>query len=140
MRLYSAARALEDRRAWSDAVALLQEAPKLDPDSIAIARRLSRIYIGALGRPDLASNTASGCLPSIPATPRRCPSWSTIIRKNDPPGAEALLERGSGQPQARRARAGAAAGRFELGELYSGRLHQIDKAADAFAKVIGRAR
>ena len=54
VRLYSAARALEDQRAWSDAVTLLQEALKLDPDSIAIARRLSRIYVGALGRPDLA--------------------------------------------------------------------------------------
>ena len=54
VRLDSAARGLEDRRAWSDAVALLQEALKLDPGSIAVARRLSRIYIGALGRPDLA--------------------------------------------------------------------------------------
>ena len=25
---------------------------------------------------------------------------------------------------------------FELGKLYSGRLHQIDKAADAYAKVL----
>ena len=54
VRLYIAGRALEDRRAWTDAVSLLQEALKLEPDSIAVARRLSRIYIGALGRPDLA--------------------------------------------------------------------------------------
>ena len=54
VRLYSAGRALEDRRAWTDAVAVLQEALKLEPDSIAVARRLCRIYIGALGRPDLA--------------------------------------------------------------------------------------
>src|SRR5579875_1912962 len=53
-RLYTAARALEDRGLWTDAVALLQEASKLDPDSVAIARRLGKIYIGALGRPDLA--------------------------------------------------------------------------------------
>src|ERR1017187_3898182 len=43
VRLYIAGRALEDRRAWTDAVSLLQEALKLEPDSIAIARRLSRI-------------------------------------------------------------------------------------------------
>ncbi len=49
VRLYSAARALEDRRQWTDAVALLQEALKLDPDSVAIARRLGRIYVGCPG-------------------------------------------------------------------------------------------
>src|SRR5579883_458235 len=54
-RLYTAARGLEDRGLWTDAVALLQEALKLDPDSVAIARRLSKIYIGALGRPDLGN-------------------------------------------------------------------------------------
>src|SRR5438067_2023061 len=40
VRLYSAARALEDQRRWSDAVALLQQAATRDPDSLAIARRL----------------------------------------------------------------------------------------------------
>ena len=45
-----AARALEDRKAFAEAVNLLQEANKLDPDSVAIARRLSRLYIGALGK------------------------------------------------------------------------------------------
>ena len=54
VRLYSAGRRSEDRHEWTDAVAVLQEALKLEPDSIAVARRLSRIYIGALGRPDLA--------------------------------------------------------------------------------------
>ena len=49
-RLYAAARALEDQRSWPEAVALLQEAAKLDPESVAISRRLCRIYVGALGR------------------------------------------------------------------------------------------
>ena len=39
--------ALEDRGSYADAVALLQQAEKLDPGSLAILRRLSRIYIGA---------------------------------------------------------------------------------------------
>ena len=54
LRLYTAARALEDQRSFSEAVALLQQAQKLDPESVAITRRLSRIYLGALGTPDLA--------------------------------------------------------------------------------------
>ena len=54
MRLYSAARALEDRGSFGEAVALLQQAQKLDPESVAIIRRLSRIYLGTLGKPDQA--------------------------------------------------------------------------------------
>ena len=67
LRLFGAARALEDRRQWSDAAALLQEALKIDPDSVAIARRLSRIYVGALARPDLAVQYSKRVLAAEPS-------------------------------------------------------------------------
>src|SRR4051812_44273551 len=38
VRDYSAARALEDQRAWSESIALLEEALKLEPESVAILR------------------------------------------------------------------------------------------------------
>ncbi len=43
LRDFSTARALEDQRAWSDAIALLEDALKLEPDSVSILRRLSRL-------------------------------------------------------------------------------------------------
>ena len=91
VRLYSTGRALEDRRAWTDAVALLQEALKLEPDSIAVARRLSRIYIGALGRADLAVEYGKRVLAAEPGDSETLSQLVEYYRRNDPPGAEALL-------------------------------------------------
>src|SRR5262249_49180894 len=94
LRLFSAARALEDQRAWSDAVALLREAAKLDPDSIAISPRLSRIYIGALGRPDLALQYGRQVLAIEPGdtdTLCRLVDYYNAPPRNDLAGAESLL-------------------------------------------------
>ena len=90
--MYIAGRALEDRRAWTDAVSLLQEALKLEPDSIAVARRLSRIYIGALGRPDLAVEYGKRVLAAEPGDSETLSELVEFYRKNDPPAAEALLK------------------------------------------------
>src|SRR5262249_2638188 len=90
VRLYSAARALADQRPWSDALALLQQAATLDPDSLAVARRLSRIYIGALGRPDLALQYGRRVLalqPDDTETLSRLVDFFTV--RNDSAGAEA---------------------------------------------------
>ena len=136
VRLYIAGRALEDRRAWTDAVALLQEALKLDPDSIAVARRLSRIYIGALGRPDLALEYGKRVLAAEPGDSETLSQLVEFYRKNDPPGAEALLNGVLANPKLDAHAAGRLLAHYELGRLYSGRLHQTDKAASAFAKVL----
>ncbi len=136
MRLYSAARALEDRRAWSDAVALLQEALKLDPDSLAIARRLSRIYIGALGRPDMALQYGKRVLAIEPGDTETLSQLVDYYKKNDPPGAEAILNEVLANPKLDAHAPGRLLADFELGKLYSGRLHQTEKAAEAFAKVL----
>ena len=93
VRLYIAARALEDQRAWSDAVVLLQEAAKLDPDSIAIARRLCRIYVGALGRPELALHYGRRVLAIDPGDTDTLIRLVDYYKKNDPASAEGLLTR-----------------------------------------------
>jgi len=136
VRLYSAARALEDQRAWSDAVALLQEALKLDPDSIAVARRLIRIYVGALGRPELALQYGKRVLAIEPGDTDTLTQLVDYYKKNDPAGAEGLLNEVLANPKLDAHAPARLLAECELGKLYSGRLHQPSKAADAFAKVL----
>jgi tetratricopeptide (TPR) repeat protein len=136
VRLYSAARALEDQRAWSDAVILLQEAAKLDPDSLAVARRLCRIYVGALGRPELALQYGKRVLSIDPGDTNTLTRLVDYYTKNDPIAAEELLKEVLANPKLDAHAPGRLLAEFELGKLYSGRLRQIDKAADAYAKVL----
>jgi len=141
VRLYSAARALEDVRRWADAVALLQEASKLDPDSVPIARRLSKIYIGAMGRPELAVQYGRKVLalePGDTETLGRLFDYFMQVdpAKSDSASAEALLKEVLANPKLDAHAAGRLLAEFELGKLYSSRLRQFDKAADAYAKVI----
>ena len=89
---------------------VLQEALKLEPDSIAVARRLSRIYIGALGRPDLALEYGKRVLAAEPGDSETLSQLVEYYRKNDPPGAEVLLNEVLANPKLERARAGSAAG------------------------------
>ncbi len=137
LRLFGEARALEDRRQWSDAAALLQEALKVDPDSVAIARRLSRIYVGALGRPDLAVQYSKRVLAAEPS------DSDTLTRlvdfynqRNDSASALALVQEVLANPKLDAHAPGRLMAEFELGTLYAGPLHDVGKAADAFAKVI----
>ncbi len=136
VRLYSAARALEDRHEWKDAVSLLQQAIKLDPSSIAVARRLSRIYIGALGRPDLALEYGKRVLAVEPGDSETLTHLVEFYKKNDPAAALVLLNEVLANPKLEAHAFGRLLAQSELGKLYSGRLHQTDKAADAYAKVL----
>lgn len=138
-RLYAAARALEDRGSYNDAVALLQQAQKLSPDSLAILRRLSRIYIGALGRPDLAVEYGKKVLAIEPGD---TDTLSRLVdyynKKNDAPSTEAaekLLKNVLANPRLDTHSPGHLVAEDELGKLYS-RHNQIEKAADAFAQVL----
>jgi tetratricopeptide (TPR) repeat protein len=137
LRLYSSARALEDRGTYSDAVSLLQEAEKLDPESVSIARRLSRIYIGALGKPDLAVEYAKKVLA---VDPNDTDTLSRVVefynRKKDPASSEALLQQVLANPKLELNSTGRLVAQFELGKLYAGPLNQMEKAASAFAEVV----
>ncbi len=137
IRLYTAARGLEDRGLWTDAVGLLQQASNLDPDSVAIARRLAKVYIGALGRPDLATQYGRRVLASEPGDTE---TLSKLVdyysKRGNPEDAETLLKEVLANPKLPTHSPGRLVAEFELGRLYSTRLKQLDKAADAFAKVI----
>jgi tetratricopeptide (TPR) repeat protein len=142
LRLYTAARALEDRGSFADAVALLQQAQKLDPESVAILRRLSRIYIGAMGRPDQAVELGKKVLAIEPGdtdTLTRLVDFYT--KKNDSPSAEslqALLKDVLANPKLDVHAPGRLVALNELGKLYSsGRIkNQIENAAKAYSEVI----
>lgn len=135
-RLFSAARGLEDEHSWGEAAALLKDALKLEPDSVAIARRLCRIYLGALSRPDLAVEFGKRVLVNDPG------DSDTLIRlvdyydKTDPGQAEGLLKQVLASPKLDAHAPGRLMAEFELGKLYSGKMRQVDKAADAWAKVL----
>ena len=137
MRLYSAARALEDQRAWSDAVTLLQEALKLDPDSIAVdtSPRAGSTSVRS-GRPELALQYGKRVLAIDPGDTNTLAQLVDYYKKNDPAGAEGLLNDVLANPKLDAHAPGRLLAEFELGKLYSGRLHQTEKAAEAYAKVL----
>jgi tetratricopeptide (TPR) repeat protein len=137
LRLYMAARALEDRGVFGDAVTLLQQAQKLDPDSVAIVRRLSRIYLGALGRPDQAVEYGRKVLTAEPGdTETLSRLVEFYLRKPDTAACEALLKEILANPKLERHSAGRLLAQYELGKLYSGRLKQVENAAKAYAEVM----
>jgi tetratricopeptide (TPR) repeat protein len=136
LRDYATARALEDRRQWREAIALLEQALKQDPDSLPILRRLGRLNF-VLGRRDEAAKFGRRVLEVDPG------DTATIglmleyhLRKNDPAGAEALLKSILDNPKLSRNSAGYLFAERSLGELYATRLRQPEKAADAFARVV----
>ena len=114
----------------------LHEALKLEPDSIAVARRLCRIYIGALARPDLALDYGKRVLAAEPGDSETLSQLVEYYRRNDPAGAETLLNAVLANPKLEAHAFGRLLAEYELGRLYSGRLHQTEKAADAYAKVL----
>ncbi len=121
VRLYSAARALEDVRRWTDAVALLQEASKLDPDSVSIARRLSRIYIGAMARPELALEFGRKVLAIEPGDTETLSGLIDFLLqpgKSDSAAAEALLKEVLANPRLDAHSPGRLVAESELGKLY----------------------
>lgn len=138
VRLYAAARALEDRRRFADAAEALQEAYKLDPDSVAIARRLSRLYVGPLAKPEQAVEFGKKALaadPSDTETLERLFQFY-VVKQRDFRAGEALLQEVLANPKLAEHAAGRVVAWFELGRLYSGQLNDPAKAADSFAKVL----
>ena len=115
---------------------LASRSVKLDPDSIAVIRRLCRLYVGALGRPELALQYGKRVLAIDPGDTTTLGQLVDFYRKNDPAGAEGLLNDVLANPKLDAHAPARLLAEFELGKLYSGRLHQNDKAAEAFGKVL----
>jgi tetratricopeptide (TPR) repeat protein len=133
---YSVARALEDQRSWSDAIGLLEDALKLDPDSITVLRRLSRLCF-ILGRTEPAVKYSRQVLAVDPGD---TDTISRLVgyynRRNDPGGAESVLKDVLANPKLGKDSAGRMIAEFEMGKLYTGKLRNPEKAADAFAVVV----
>ena len=137
IRLFTTARALEDRRSFTEAAKVLEDAFKLDPESVAIARRLCRLYVGPLAIPEQAvkfGKIALAAEPSDTETLERL--FEFHIKKKDYPAAETLLRDVLANPKLAPHAPGRLVAQLELGRLYSGPLNQPGKAADAFAQVM----
>jgi len=137
VRLYTAARALEDRRAFAEAAEALQQADKLAPDSVAVARRLSRLYAGPLARPELAVEFGRRALAADPGDSETLERlFQFHLRRNDLRACESLLREVLDNPKLEAHSPGRTVAWFELGRLYSAGLNDPEKAADAYAKVM----
>ena len=89
---YLAARALEDRRKWTEAIALLENARAKDPESAEILRRLARVYFGR-GRIEDGVKVAGDSLKLDPNDPMILSLLVDHYKINhDPIGAERLLK------------------------------------------------
>ncbi|WP_337177822.1 tetratricopeptide repeat protein [Paludisphaera sp.] len=138
VQLYAAARALENRRQFAAAAEALEEAYQLDPDSVAIARRLSRLYVGPLARPDQAVEFGKKALAADPSdtdTLERLFEFY-VAKRRDLRAGEALLKEVLANPKLDEHAPGRLVAWFELGRLYAGELNDPAQAADAFAKVM----
>ena len=130
---YVAARALEDRRQFNDAIRTLEKALASDPESSPILRRLGRIHF-ALGRDDPAVSYSRRVLRADPGDVETL-ALMVAHFKDDPPAAESLLKEAAGNPKLDKGSVGALYIEYELGNLYEASL-RFDKAAAAFAKVV----
>ena len=135
---FSVARALEDRRSWSESVKLLETALKLEPDSVTVLRRLSRLCF-ILGRTDAGIKYSRQTLKLEPGDTDTIGRLVAYYRqKNDASGAEGILKDVLSNEKLDAKSAGRLVALYELGKLYAGPLRQFDQAADAFAKVVDR--
>jgi tetratricopeptide (TPR) repeat protein len=136
IRNYSTARALEFHRSLSDAIELLEAAHKIEPDSIAILRRLSELCF-ALGRTESALKYSKEVLDADPSdTETLSQLVAHYVRKGDLAGAETALKGVLANSKLGKSSSGRLLALYELGKLYSGRTQEIDKAATALAEVV----
>lgn len=136
LRDYTVARALEDRRRWSDAIEVYRKALENEPDSVAILRRLSRLCF-ILGRTRQAVEYGERVLATDPGdTDTLSRLMEHYERRNDPAAAEAMLLKTLENPALQKSSAGYLLINRNLGELYATKLNRIDKAADAFERVL----
>ena len=133
---YSVARALEGRREWTQAIALLENALKGDPNSVTLLRRLSKLSF-VLGRTDAGVGFSKRVLAADPGDTE---TMSRLVayysRRNDLPGAEAVLRDILANPALEKNALGRVVAEVELGKLYAGKLRQVNRAADSYARVL----
>ena len=132
---YSAARAFEHENLWSDAIDLLEKALRLEPDSAAILKRLSGLCL-ALGKIDQGLKYGKRVLEADPGDTDTISQLVAHYAKNDPAAAETLLKDVLANARLQKNSPGYLLAELELGKLYWDKLRQVDRAADAFTKVV----
>jgi tetratricopeptide (TPR) repeat protein len=136
VRLYAAARSLEDRHQLNEALETLEKARKISPESPTILRALSRLNL-LLGRTDQAVAVARKL---IEIEPNDTAMITLLVshfleRKNDPAGAEATLKKIAANPKLDKASAGYYMIQRLLGDLYADVLNRPADAAAAFLRL-----
>lgn len=137
LRLYAVARALEDRHQIGEALDTLEKARKLNPESAAILRQVSRLNL-VLGRTDEAVAAARKLIEIDPGDP----STITLLvahyleRKNDPAGAEGVLKKIAADPHLSKTSAGYFVLLRTQGDLYADLLNRPKDAADVYEKLL----
>jgi tetratricopeptide (TPR) repeat protein len=136
---FTAARSLEDRRQLREAVALLEEALKKDPDSLAILRSLSRLCF-AIGR---IEQGVESCRKVIEADPNDTTTLHRLARyyeiRNDPEGAEKLLTSVLANPKLDKKSPAFLLVEHDLGMLYKNKLKTMASTDPSFVEVLGKA-
>ncbi|RLT09660.1 MAG: hypothetical protein DWI24_09575 [Planctomycetota bacterium] len=134
--LFVAARAHESRRQWNEALELLSQCSKLDPENLAVLKRMSRLNF-AIGKQDQGVEISRKILaiePDDPTTLRLMVGY--YERRGQFPQAEKLLTETLANPKLDAKSQAALYAHFARGLLYAGRLQQPLKAADELAKVM----
>jgi len=143
--VYAAARALEDRNQWAEAIDVLEKALKHEPDSVPILRRLCRLCFALRGseQAEHAEKALKYGKRALQADPDDTDTISRIVShylRNDDAAAateiETVLRGVLANPKLDKHAAGRLLADYDLGQLYAGRLQQPEKAADAFARVL----
>lgn len=135
LRAYVAARALEDQRQWSEAIALLEQAKKLDPQAVAVLRRLARLYFG-MGRVDdgiEASRQAIEADPNDPETFERLVRFYLQAGKVDE--AQALLEKILADAELKKGSVTELVVLRDLAQIYLGK-NQFDQAVEPLSRLV----
>ncbi len=133
LRFYAVGRALEERREFTEAIQAYEKALGSDPGSTPALRRLTRINFG-LGRDE--AGVAFGRR-VVEVEPGDVETLELLVKhfSVDPVAAEVLLKDVARNPKLAKNSAGALYIELELGRLFESSL-QLEKAADAYAKVV----
>jgi tetratricopeptide (TPR) repeat protein len=134
---FTGARSLEDRRKIAEAVKLLEQALKKDPDSLAILRRLSRLCFAV----DV-ERAVEYCRRVINADPNDTAILRTLVKyheiRNDSDGAEKLLTGLLANPKLDKKSAAFLLAEHDLGILYRNKLRAIDPEDPAYGPLLGK--
>ena len=134
--LFTAARAHESRRQWNEALELLDQCAKIDPENVPVLKRMSRLNF-ALGKLDKGVELSRKVLA---IEPDDAPTLRLMVayyeRRGQFPQADKVLSEALANPKLNAKSQAAIYAHFARGLLFAGRLQQPQKAAEEIQKVM----